>query len=106
MPSSPRRCAVINYDRRGRGDSTDGEPFAVEREIEDLAALIDACGVPRRSGAGRRAARSRYGPRPPAPRRLSVYEVPFMVQLVSSGRRPTTASGSTSWSRPTIEAAR
>ena len=27
---------VINYDRRGRGDSGDTAPYAVEREIEDL----------------------------------------------------------------------
>lgn len=33
---------VYNYDRRGRGDSTDTLPFAVEREIEDIAALLDA----------------------------------------------------------------
>jgi pimeloyl-ACP methyl ester carboxylesterase len=35
---------VIHYDRRGRGDSTDTQPYAVEREIEDLDALIDAAG--------------------------------------------------------------
>jgi pimeloyl-ACP methyl ester carboxylesterase len=35
---------VIHYDRRGRGDSTDTLPFAVEREIEDIDALIDAVG--------------------------------------------------------------
>jgi pimeloyl-ACP methyl ester carboxylesterase len=35
---------VYNYDRRGRGDSTDTEPFAVQREIEDIEALIDAAG--------------------------------------------------------------
>ena len=35
---------VIAYDRRGRGDSTDTPPYAVEREIEDLAALVDAAG--------------------------------------------------------------
>jgi pimeloyl-ACP methyl ester carboxylesterase len=35
---------VINYDRRGRGESGDTLPFAVEREIEDIAALIDAAG--------------------------------------------------------------
>lgn len=35
---------VINYDRRGRGDSSDTQPYAVEREIEDIAALIDAVG--------------------------------------------------------------
>ena len=35
---------VINYDRRGRGDSTDTQPYAVERELEDIEALIDAVG--------------------------------------------------------------
>lgn len=35
---------VYAYDRRGRGDSTDVQPYAVEREIEDLAALIEAAG--------------------------------------------------------------
>jgi pimeloyl-ACP methyl ester carboxylesterase len=35
---------VIDYDRRGRGDSGDTSPYAVEREIEDIAALIDAVG--------------------------------------------------------------
>ncbi len=35
---------VYNYDRRGRGDSTDTKPFSVEREIEDIAALIDQAG--------------------------------------------------------------
>ena len=38
------RCTVINYDRRGRGDSTEVKPFALEREIEDIAALIEAQG--------------------------------------------------------------
>lgn len=32
------------YDRRGRGDSADTQPFTVEREIEDLEAIIDAAG--------------------------------------------------------------
>ena len=32
------RFAVINYDRRGRGDSEDTQPYAVEREVEDLEA--------------------------------------------------------------------
>lgn len=32
---------VIHYDRRGRGDSTDTQPYAVAREIEDFEALID-----------------------------------------------------------------
>ena len=35
---------VVNYDRRGRGDSTDTPPYAVEREIEDLEILLAAAG--------------------------------------------------------------
>ena len=38
------RCTVINYDRRGRGDSTEVKPFALERGIEDIQALIEAAG--------------------------------------------------------------
>jgi pimeloyl-ACP methyl ester carboxylesterase len=36
---------VITYDRRGRGESTDIEPYAVDREVEDIEALIDAAGA-------------------------------------------------------------
>ena len=39
-----RYCTVINYDRRGRGDSGDTQPYAVEREIEDLGSLIAEVG--------------------------------------------------------------
>jgi pimeloyl-ACP methyl ester carboxylesterase len=35
---------IYTYDRRGRGDSGDTLPYAVEREVEDLAALIAAAG--------------------------------------------------------------
>ena len=35
---------VFNYDRRGRGASGDTTPYALEREIEDLAALINEAG--------------------------------------------------------------
>jgi pimeloyl-ACP methyl ester carboxylesterase len=35
---------VIHYDRRGRGDSTDTQPYALEREIEDIEAIIDVAG--------------------------------------------------------------
>jgi pimeloyl-ACP methyl ester carboxylesterase len=38
------RFTVLSYDRRGRGDSTDSPPYAIEREVEDLAALIAAAG--------------------------------------------------------------
>jgi pimeloyl-ACP methyl ester carboxylesterase len=32
------RFTVFTYDRRGRGDSGDKAPYAVDREIEDLEA--------------------------------------------------------------------
>ncbi|WP_329474862.1 alpha/beta hydrolase [Kribbella sp. NBC_01484] len=35
---------VYNYDRRGRGDSTDTQPYSIQREIEDLRALVRAAG--------------------------------------------------------------
>ena len=35
---------MLNYDRRGRGDSTDTLPFALEREVEDLDVLLAAAG--------------------------------------------------------------
>lgn len=35
---------VYSYDRRGRGDSTDTQPYSVKREIEDIEALIDSAG--------------------------------------------------------------
>ena len=38
------RFTVYNYDRRGRGDSGDTKPYAVEREVEDIEALIDEAG--------------------------------------------------------------
>lgn len=34
----------VTYDRRGRGDSGDTEPYAVAREVEDLTAVIGAAG--------------------------------------------------------------
>jgi pimeloyl-ACP methyl ester carboxylesterase len=83
------RCTVINYDRRGRGDSTEVKPFALEREIEDIAALIQAEGGSASlwgwSSGGAlalRAAGAGIGVE-----RLSVYEVPFMV--TPEAERPT-----------------
>ncbi len=37
---------VYEYDRRGRGDSGNGVPCSIEREVEDLAAVIAATGQP------------------------------------------------------------
>lgn len=35
---------VTTYDRRGRGESSDSKPYALEREVEDLDALIRKAG--------------------------------------------------------------
>jgi pimeloyl-ACP methyl ester carboxylesterase len=43
-PLMAERFTVINYDRRGRGYSTDTLPYAVEREVEDIEALIEEAG--------------------------------------------------------------
>ena len=39
-----RHFTVYSYDRRGRGDSGDTLPYAADREIEDIGALIDDAG--------------------------------------------------------------
>src|SRR5215472_8584973 len=43
-PLLAEHFTVLHYDRRGRGDSTNMQPYAVEREIEDIDALITEAG--------------------------------------------------------------
>lgn len=43
-PELRQRFTVVTYDRRGRGDSGDTQPYAPEREYEDLAAVASAAG--------------------------------------------------------------
>jgi pimeloyl-ACP methyl ester carboxylesterase len=38
------RFTVYRFDRRGRGDSGDTQPYGVEREVEDLGALVSDAG--------------------------------------------------------------
>lgn len=38
------RFTVINYDRRGRGASGDTSPYSTDKEVDDIAALVDASG--------------------------------------------------------------
>jgi len=46
LPAFEQRYTVYAVDRRGRGGSGDSENFAVEREFEDVAAVVDSLGEP------------------------------------------------------------
>jgi pimeloyl-ACP methyl ester carboxylesterase len=99
------RFTVLNYDRRGRGASGDTLPYSVEREVEDLDALIREAGGAARvfgySSGGTLALEA--AARGLNITKLALYEAPFMVgddgprppkdlaeqiaKLVSSGHR-------------------
>jgi len=73
---------VINYDRRGRGKSTDTQPYAVEREVEDIEALIDASGGSAflfGSSSGAVLAREAASKLDGKVKKLFMYEPPFIV---------------------------
>lgn len=79
---------VFTYDRRGRGESTDTLPYAVEREVEDLTALIgeagDEAGVyGMSSGAALALATAAAGA---GISRLALYEPPFLAEFENDGR--------------------
>jgi pimeloyl-ACP methyl ester carboxylesterase len=44
VPALSGDFTVVSYDRRGRGESTDTLPYSVDREVEDLQAVIAAVG--------------------------------------------------------------
>jgi hypothetical protein len=44
IPALADAFTVASYARRGRGNSGDNGPYSLEREIEDLAAVVDALG--------------------------------------------------------------
>lgn len=72
---------VYAYDRRGRGESGDTRPYAVEREVEDIEALVKEAGGSAYlygiSSGGMLAleAAAQIG----GVRRLAIYEVPMIV---------------------------
>lgn len=72
---------VFTYDRRGRGESGDTAPYAVEREVEDIAALLSEAGgaafVWGMSSGGVLALEA--AGRLPGVRKLALYEAPFIV---------------------------
>jgi pimeloyl-ACP methyl ester carboxylesterase len=73
------RFAVYVYDRRGRGESTDTAPPAPEREVEDLAAVLEAAGGPAMAyGISSGAALVLHAAAAGLPiARFAIYEVPF-----------------------------
>jgi pimeloyl-ACP methyl ester carboxylesterase len=90
---------VYAYDRRGRGQSGDTQPYAVQREIEDLQALITAAGGRAHlygisSGAALCLATAAVDDRVT---RLALYEPPFVA-----ADRPQLANGEYRW---TLDAA-
>jgi pimeloyl-ACP methyl ester carboxylesterase len=111
---------VFHYDRRGRGDSGDTQPYAIEREVEDLEALIQEAGgsvcVFGMSSGGALALEATA--RGLAITRLAVYEVPFnsgdeqaraaaqhytreLTALLGEGRRgDAVALAMTTWGAP------
>ena len=73
---------VVSYDRRGRGDSTDTEPYSPQREVEDLSALIDAVDGPvylygHSSGAA--IALQAAIKLPEKVRKVAIYEAPYSL---------------------------
>jgi pimeloyl-ACP methyl ester carboxylesterase len=100
-----QRFTVFTFDRRGRGDSGDTPPYAVEREVEDIGVLIAEAGgaasVFGHSSGAALALEAAAGGLPIT--KLALYEPPFVVddsrpplpsdyvarliELVSEGRR-------------------
>lgn len=98
------RFTVFSYDRRGRGDSGDSAPYSVQREVEDLEAVIGEAGgsafvYGMSSGA---ALGLEAAARGVAIRKLAMYEPPItadgggersaairetLVELIGAGRR-------------------
>ncbi|MEU7743636.1 alpha/beta hydrolase [Nonomuraea sp. NPDC049158] len=76
-----RGFTVYTYDRRGRGDSGDTAPFSPEREIEDLAALVEeAGGTAFLYGISSGAALAMAAVESGLPvSKVAVYEAPFVV---------------------------
>jgi pimeloyl-ACP methyl ester carboxylesterase len=73
---------VFGYDRRGRGDSRDTPPYAVEREVEDIEALIDEAGgaaFVHGHSSGAVLALTAASKLSTKIRKLSLYEPPFIV---------------------------
>lgn len=81
---------VFTYDRRGRGASGDTPPYAVAREVEDIAALLEEAGGTAfawgmSSGA---VLALEAANRLPGIRRVAVYEAPLIVDASRASTEP------------------
>jgi pimeloyl-ACP methyl ester carboxylesterase len=102
MPLLAADFTVYRYDRRGRGDSGDTAPYAVAREVDDQAALVEHADAPAfvygYSSGGLLALHAAAAGLPVA--RLAVFEPPIdgsgpeqaaftarLTELVGAGRR-------------------
>ncbi len=81
VPLLTSHFTVYAYDRRGRGESGDTKPYAVEREIEDIEALIrEAGGLAYVYGISSGAALALEAAARGLPiQKLVLYEAPFIV---------------------------
>lgn len=74
---------VYNFDRRGRGESGDTPPYAVEREVEDIAAMLDAAGgsafVYGTSGCGALCLEAAARGLSPKMKKLAIWEPPYII---------------------------
>lgn len=82
VPELAEHFTVFNYARRGRGESGDTQPYALEREIEDIEALIAKADGPAylfgaSSGGALVLEAAMAGVRA---NKLAVYEVPYSVE--------------------------
>ena len=83
-----KEFTVFNFDRRAHGESEDKPPYAVEREIEDIDAVLDAAGgsafVYGTSGPGVLALHAASAAPGAKMKKLAIWEPPFIVD----GSRP------------------
>lgn len=88
-PLLAEHFTVYYYDRRGRGDSTDVQPYSAEKEVEDIAALVNAAGgsaylAGLSSGAALALHAAAAGLNVP---KIALYEPPFVYEKNSEKSR-------------------
>ncbi|MFC7107211.1 alpha/beta fold hydrolase [Nonomuraea rubra] len=96
-----RWFTVYNYDRRGRGGSGDTQPYAVEREIEDLAAVAGAAGGAAMvfGGSSGAALALEAAAVNPSISKLAVWEPPYHVDDGAPALPSTSPGSSPTWWR-------